>query len=64
MSDSITRYEEMQEEHMLNTETAAENQIGKKKEFERITKDFIDYLYKYATPHTTIIITHKFELRD
>ena len=48
----------------------------KKKEFERITKEFIDYLYKYATPHTTIIITQcgaeqcegdmaiKFKLRD
>jgi len=29
------------------------------KEFERLSKQFINYLYEYGNPHTTIIITQR-----
>jgi len=46
------------------------------KELERLSKQFIDYLYEHGTPYTTIVITQRgaeqlegkigipFELRD
>lgn len=48
----------------------------KRKEFKKLAEAFVDYLYKYGTPHTTILITQcgaeqlegevavQFDLRD